>query len=98
MKINLKRSSAMCGVVLLAACGNNASNNSSNDATANAGPPVSLTGSPLGNAPSNTAQSAGAYTPLVNWLQVLESTSMLLKHSSNQHFTSYMIAKISGVF
>jgi lysyl endopeptidase len=66
MKINLKRSIAMCAVVLLAACGNNASNNTSNNATTNAGPPVSLTGSPLGNAPSNTAQSADAYTPLVN--------------------------------
>ena len=66
MKINLKWSIAMCAVVLLAACGNNASNNSSNIATTNAGPPVLLTGSPLGNAPSNTAQSADAYTPLVN--------------------------------
>lgn len=64
----------MCAVVLLAACGNNTSNNTSNNASnnastnANAGPPVSLMDSPLGNAPSNTAQSADAYTPLVNRL------------------------------
>ncbi len=58
MKINLKLSIAMCAAVLLAACGNNPSGNTGNIATTDVGPPVSLTGSPLGHAPTTAAPVA----------------------------------------
>ena len=62
MKINLKLLFAICAAALMTACGNNASIS----ASTTSGAPISLTGSPLGNAPTTAAQSADAYTPLVN--------------------------------
>lgn len=59
MKTNLKLFLATCAVALLTACGNN----TSGGANTSSGEALALTGSPLGNAPSATAQMADAYTP-----------------------------------
>jgi lysyl endopeptidase len=62
METNLKQLLVSSVLALLTACGNNTStSNGINSSTT-----VSLTGSPLGNAPSNAAQAADAYTPQVN--------------------------------
>ena len=62
MKTSLRLLLASCAISLLAACGNNTTTSN----TADIDKAVSSTGSPLGDAPTTVAQSADAYTPLVN--------------------------------
>ena len=62
MKNFLRLLLGICAVSILAACGNNSTTTN----TADIDKAVSSTGSPLGNAPTTVAQSADAYTPLVN--------------------------------
>jgi lysyl endopeptidase len=60
MKTSLKLLLASCTLSILAACSNNSATES---AVVTTTAPTSLTGSPLGNAPSAVAQAVDAYTP-----------------------------------